>query len=170
MQKTRKRVSSKIVHTPREYYKLNKLVMIGADVMFVAGVPFFVTYSRKIKFTTGEFLPRRSTIQLANSLQKLQYLYAHGGFVVRLFMMDREFEPTKDLVHLVKINTTAARKYVGLIERKIHVTKKKTRASSSQFLFVYIPVMVLIHTVYTMIVWLNAFPNMSKKHWFSHKK
>ena len=58
MQKTPKRVSSERVHIPREFYKLNKCVVIGADVMFMAGVSFFVTSSRKIKFTTGDFFPR----------------------------------------------------------------------------------------------------------------
>ena len=46
--KTSKRVSSERVHIPREYYKLKKFVTIGSDVMFVAGVPFFVTHSRKL--------------------------------------------------------------------------------------------------------------------------
>ena len=48
--------------------------------------------------------------------------------------------------------------------------KKKTRASSSQFLFENIPMMVLIHTVYTAVFWLNAFPNMSEKQWFSPRE
>ena len=30
--------------------------------------------------------------------------------------------------------------------------------------------MVLIHCVYTMIFWLNAFPNMSQKQWFSPRE
>ena len=107
---------------------MNKFVTLGADVMFVAGVPFFVTYSRKIKFTTGEFLPRRTARQLANSLKKVLYLYARGGFIVRLCLMDREFEPVKDLVPLVEINTTAAREHVGLIERRIRVVKEKNKS------------------------------------------
>ena len=82
MRKTPKRVSSERVHIPREYYKLNKFVTIGADLMCVAGVQFFVMHSRKIKFTTVEFLPRRTVRQLANSLKKILYLYARGGFIV----------------------------------------------------------------------------------------
>ena len=39
--------------------------------------------------------------------------------------MDREFEPVKDLVPIVEINTTAAREHVGLIERRIRVVKEK---------------------------------------------
>ena len=45
--------------------------------------------------------------------------------------------------------------------------KKKTRASSSLFPFENIPMMVLLHTIHTTVFWLNAFPNMSKKQWFS---
>ena len=67
-QKTPKRVSSERFHTPREYHKLNKSMTIGADVMFMAGVPFVVTHHRKITCTTGEFLPRRTARQLATSL------------------------------------------------------------------------------------------------------
>ena len=39
--KTPKYVSNERVHIPREYYCLNKCVTSGADIMFVAGVPFF---------------------------------------------------------------------------------------------------------------------------------
>ena len=74
--------------------------MIAADVMFVSGVPFFVAYSRKIKFLTVEYLPRRTAKHLANALRKVIFLYARGGFVVQHAMMDMEFEKVKDLVPL----------------------------------------------------------------------
>ena len=64
----------------------------------------------------------------------------------------------------------AAREHVGLIEWTIQVVKEKTRAPTSLFLFKSIPVMVLIHTVYTVIFWLNVFPNMSKEQWFSPRE
>ena len=41
--------------------------------------------------------------------------------------MDREFEPGKDLVPLVEINTMAVREHVGLIERRIWVVKEKNQ-------------------------------------------
>merc|ERR1711966_286607 len=63
------------VSIPEEFYRLNKFVTIAADVMFVSGVPFFVTYSRKIKFLTVEYLPRRTSGQLANAL----CFYMHVG-------------------------------------------------------------------------------------------
>ena len=93
-----------------------KFVTMAADVIFVSGVSFFVTYSKKIKFLTVEYLPQRTAKQLANALRKVIFLYARGGFFVRHAMMDMEFEKVKDLVPLVKVNTAAAREHVGLIE------------------------------------------------------
>ena len=52
------------VSIPDDFYRLNKFVVIAADVMFMAGIPFFVTHLRKIKFTTAEYLPLRTTVQL----------------------------------------------------------------------------------------------------------
>jgi hypothetical protein len=45
---------------PKEIIDMNKAVTIAADVMFVNGLPFVVTISRKIKFTTTEYVPSRS--------------------------------------------------------------------------------------------------------------
>ena len=59
---------------------------------------------------------------------------------------------------LVEVTTAAEGKHVGLIERKIRRVKGKTQATTSKFSFVWIPIMVLIHTVYECVFWLNAFP------------
>jgi hypothetical protein len=44
------------VEIPKEILDMNKAVTIAADVMFVNGIPFVVTISRKIKFTTTEYI------------------------------------------------------------------------------------------------------------------
>ena len=51
----------------RDWYKLNKCVTLTADVMFVSGLPLFVTLSRKIKSVTTEYMPNRKAGQLAKS-------------------------------------------------------------------------------------------------------
>ena len=81
--------------------------------------------------------------------------------------MDMEFEKVNVLVPLVEINTTAAREHVGLIERKIRHVKEKTRATTSKFLFKLIPMLVLIHTVYGVAFWLNAFAKHASNMGFS---
>ena len=69
---------------------------IAADVMFLSGVAFFVTYLKKIKFLTVEYLPQRTAKQLANALRKVVFLYARGVFDVRHAVRDMEFEKVKD--------------------------------------------------------------------------
>ena len=159
MRKRPKRVRVERVEIPRDFYKLHKFVTLTADVMFVSGIPFMVTKSRGIKFYTGEFLPTREAVHPANCLRKVLYLYAKGGFIVNVCLMDREFEAVKKHLPLVEINTTAAREHVPEIESGIRRIKEKTRAYESEWEYLYIPTLLLIHTVYCAIYWLNAFAN-----------
>ena len=53
---------------PRDFYKLHKMFTIMADVMFGSGITFLVTFSRKIKFQTAEFISKRTAILIAKSL------------------------------------------------------------------------------------------------------
>lgn len=75
----------------------------------------------------------------------------------------------KELVPPVEANITAARKHVGLVERKIKRVKiKKVRDTTSEFPFMWIPILVLIHTntMYRCAFWLNAFPQRSENYGF----
>ena len=65
--------------------------------------------------------------------------------------MDTEFEKVKEPIPLVEVNTTAAREHVGVIESNIRHMKEKVRATTSEYPFVWIPIMVLIHAVYYCI-------------------
>ena len=84
--------------------------------------------------------------------------------------MDMEFEKIKDLVPLVEVNTTAAREHVGYVERKIRHLKEKTRAVTPEFPFKWIPILVMIQTVYSCAFWIKAFPNRSDNFGFSPRE
>ena len=103
-----KRVKDQSISIPRELYKMHKRVTITADVMFVSGVPFLVTLSRKINFRTTQFLPKRTARTLADSLAKVIMLYTRGGFIVNLAIMDKEFDAIKECVPFLEVNTVAA--------------------------------------------------------------
>ena len=77
------------ISIPRDFYRIHKFVTITADVMFISSIPYLVTFSRKIKFGTAEFVPNRSARMLDKSLHKVLMLYARGGFVVNLALMDK---------------------------------------------------------------------------------
>jgi hypothetical protein len=57
--------------TPKEIIDLNKSVIVAADLMFMIGNPFVVGVSRKIKFMTAEYVPRRSQPIIIKSLNKM---------------------------------------------------------------------------------------------------
>ena len=56
---------------PGDFYKMHKMVTLTADVMFVSGIPFLVTFSRNIKFRTAGCVPRRTAKLLAKSIKKV---------------------------------------------------------------------------------------------------
>ena len=96
------------IQIPRDYYVLHKFVTLTADLMFVNSVAFLVTLSRGIRMHTAEYMPTWTVDQLDSGLTKVLNLYRRGGFVVRVILMDMEFEPLADSFKLVRINTTAA--------------------------------------------------------------
>jgi hypothetical protein len=53
-------------------------------------------------------------------------LYAQGGFVVKLIMMDGIFAKLELSFDLVEINTTAACDHEGKIEQSFHMIKEHT--------------------------------------------
>ena len=50
--------------------------------------------------------------------------YYRGGFVVRLLLMDMEFENIKEDFTAVEVNTMAVREHVAEIERAIRFIKE----------------------------------------------
>ena len=62
---------------------------------------------------------------------------------------------------IFEVSTTAARENVPHIERQIRLIKEHVRCTTSDFTFNPIPRLVLIHIVYTCVMWLNSIPQKS---------
>jgi hypothetical protein len=97
-------------------------------------------------------------MQLSNSSTKIVKLYARTGFIVRIIMMDQEFNKVKDACKMVEINTTAAREHIGKIERFIYMIKECSRALVSDLPYMTLPRQVVIHLIYFAVLWLNSLP------------
>jgi hypothetical protein len=107
--------------------------------MFVNGMAFLTTLSRKLRLASVKQLPSCTAMQLSNSLTKIVKLYTHTGFIVRVIMMDQEFDKVEDACKMVEINTTAVRKHVGEIKRFIRTIKERSRALVSNLPYNILP-------------------------------
>ena len=74
---------------------------LTADIMFVNGVAFLMTLSRRIRLVTAEHIPTRTAKQLSSSLDKIVRLYTRGGFTVKVILMDQEFDKVENEMGLV---------------------------------------------------------------------
>jgi hypothetical protein len=75
--------------------------------------------------------------------------------------MDREFEPLRDEVPEVTLNTIAADEHVPYIERQIRTMKERARAVRITLPFKRLPARMIIELVHFSTLWLNAFPPSS---------
>jgi hypothetical protein len=152
------RVRPEYVSIPLQLYEKLRDVTLCADVMFVNGLPFFVTVSRGIKLYTAEFTPSRTVEMLTSKLMKVVRIYRRGGFLVRTALMDMEFKPLADLCEEVDVNTTSAREHVGDIERGVRFIKDRSRSTVSELPYKHcMPDVFIIHLVYFAVMWINAF-------------
>ena len=86
------RVDTSETVVPWYFYGLNKYVTLTADVTFVNRVSLLLTLSRKTSLFTSRYLTSRTAAQLSSSLDKVNKLYARGGFSIRVILMDMEFD------------------------------------------------------------------------------
>jgi hypothetical protein len=130
-------VMADYVEIPKEILDLNKDLTVAADVMFLNGLPLVTSISRKVKFTTIEYVTTRSEPNLIKSLLKIVSLYKARGFTPSTALMDRDFECLRlaHLNHGVNLNTTAASEHVPDIERQIRLIKERARALRSNLPF-----------------------------------
>ena len=63
---------------PNDFYQLHRFVTLAADVMFVNGVEFLTTLSRKIRLITAEHIPSPTEKQLGILLNTIVKLYRRG--------------------------------------------------------------------------------------------
>ncbi len=161
------RVEAAVGCIPDDFHRLQKIVVLTANVMFVNGKAFLTTLSQKLRLATVEQLPSRTATQLSNSLIKIVKLYAHTGFIVRVIMMDQEFDKVEEACDMVEINTTAAREHVGEIKRFIRTIKERSCTLVSDLPYNILPHQITIHLVYFAVLWLNSLPaatRVSKKY------
>jgi hypothetical protein len=107
--------------------------------MFVNRIAFLTSLLPILRLATVEQLPTHTSWQLNSSVTKIVWLYAHTGFIVKVVMVDQEFDKIEDEINMVEINTTAACEHIGKIERFIQTIKECSRALVSDLPYCVLP-------------------------------
>ena len=153
-------VKSDYIKVPEELIARNKILTLTADLMFVNKIPFLVTLSRTIRFSTIEVVKDRKMTTLVKAIGNVLALYRSRKFVIKEMLMDPEFDPLGVPLQNqgVRLNTTSANEHVPEIERHIRVIKERARAKTSRLPFKKLPRVIIKEMVKDIITWLNNFP------------
>ncbi len=147
---------------PRELLQLQQKVCIGIDIFFFNGHIFFMTYSRKIRFTTVTHFINCKVSEVWDTMHKIYHMYMLCGFHIVEIAGDGEFAWIADQVaslptHPV-LDLAAASQHVGLIERNIRFLKEKTWLICHTLPFERIPALMLVRMVMHSVQFMNSFP------------
>ena len=85
-------VKCELMPVPKDILSLYRAVTMCIDIMFINKLPFLVTVSRHIKFTTIKMLTNRQEQAISKCLTKVMQLYGSRGFLVTMVHADSEFE------------------------------------------------------------------------------
>ncbi len=122
-------IKTDIVSIPKEIRELHKEVTLTIDIFFVNKIPFFLTLSRVLYFTTVTHIPNRSLDRNFKALKGIFYYYLQQGFRVTFIMGDGEFASLEQFTNLLmgapRLNLTSANKHKPFVERCIRVVKER---------------------------------------------
>ena len=147
------------VQIPKKIKEQNKMVMLTANIIFVNQIPFIIMYRWGVRLITVEWIPNRTTKQLAINSTKVLQLYTYAGLIIQTILMDMEFGKVQDLLPQVNINIGATNEHVAEVERRIRTAKERCTGIMVTLSFSHLPQQLIINLVQFATMWLNAFSN-----------
>ena len=155
-------VVADFVKVPQVILDANQDVTLSADVFFVNKIPFLLTISRHLAFTTVSHLEDQKMSTIFKHFRDVYRLYKNRGFKIILLLVDGEFAALQTLVHDMehgpRVNLTSANEHVPEAEWRIRVVKERVRASRHDLPFTRLPKLLTIHMVLDCVKMLNYFP------------
>jgi len=113
-----------LIPIPKEMLAMHKDVTLGIDIFFVNKIPFFVTLSRNICFTSATHLADRKLETIFNEFKPIYTYYLQRGFQIMTVTADGEFAPLEKLLFELpgapRLNLTSANEHEPYIERRLH--------------------------------------------------
>jgi hypothetical protein len=109
-------VAGDYVRVPTELMKIHKEVFLTTETFFVNKIPFFLTLSRKICFTTVNHLADRTVPQIFKAFKEMYQYYLNCGLHINTVHADGEFAPLKPLIESMPggpmVNLASANEHV----------------------------------------------------------
>jgi hypothetical protein len=148
------------VNVPEDVMSVHKRITLAADIMYVNKIPFMLTVSRVIQFTTIEKLNNKQDSTLVAAVTQVCRLYERRGFEIHICMMDNKFELIRGslLLNRIALNTCAPGEDMPEIERKIRTVKERIRGVVHTLPFQWLPNLLVVHVALFSVMWLNFFP------------
>jgi hypothetical protein len=126
---TPKPVKTNYLQVSRGILDLHKEVYLTADIFFVNQVPFLLTYSQHLCFTTVTHSSDRKIQTIAFAYCQVHQLYYCRGFHFTTLALDGEFAPAQGLLqalpHGPRVNLTSANEHVPEAERRICTLRER---------------------------------------------
>jgi hypothetical protein len=153
-------VAPDFVKVPKDILSAHRDVCLAADIFFLNKIPFFLTISRNICFTTVTHLKDRKRETIFKAYKAVHSIYLQRGFKITLVNLAGEFGPLQALIQELgtRANLASAHEHVPEAERRIRVVKERTRAIRYGLPFDRIPRLMTIHVVFQGACMLNFFP------------
>ena len=151
-----------LIPVPKHLINMHKNVTLAVDICFVNKIPFFVTLSRNICFTTATHLSNRTLKTIFKAFRGVFNFYYKHGFRITMVMADGEFAALQtllvDIIGAPNLNLTAANEHEPFIERRIRVIKERVRALRYTLPFRNLPKKMVANMVLYVTKLLNFFP------------
>ncbi|MGL6132320.1 MAG: hypothetical protein ACRCZ9_11980, partial [Fusobacteriaceae bacterium] len=160
--KTPTHVNTDIVAVPAMIRDLHRNVTLAVDIFYINNIPFMMTLSRNLCFTTVTHLNNRKTETIYKAFAGIFKYYLQRGFQIMTVTGDNEFssieEKLFDLPGAPRLNVTSANEHEPYIERRIRVVKERVRSVRHSLPFKTIPTKMVTHMVFFVVKLLNYFP------------
>eukprot|EP00804_Cyclotella_cryptica_P013935 CCRYP_002447-RA/>CCRYP_002447-RA protein AED:0.32 eAED:-0.43 QI:0/-1/0/1/-1/0/1/0/204 len=126
--------------------------------MFLLGLPFLVSLSRRVRYVIVQFMPRRTAGELANAIKLAMAVYRRAGFICQTALMDGEFEKlNQNLVNLIEVNITSKNEHGPEIERKIRHVKERVRCIKADLPYQAMQTQMINRMVMHAVLFMNAY-------------
>ena len=127
VRKSAPRAETNMLSLPAGLEKMDRNTEVCGDIMFINGLPFLTSISRRIYLRTSQHIAKRKKDYLSSGLTSIVRYYESHGFNVGEIHMDREFEPVRDKVQELgpTLVTTGKSDHVPEAERNNRTIKER---------------------------------------------